>query len=352
MPHLKANLIVAFALFNLITVSPSHGSDTSVTGTVLFRGTGEAGAYVEVFDRPLAPGLDPLASTNSGAGGVFTLQLPEGKYHFSAKKRPGGMGSAGMLFGTTGEEPLAVSGSAMDLPPIVLTDSGGSGGDPGGEVEVSGLVSHLGEPLAGAFVYAYRGNQRRGPGYVGRVRSGRDGRFLLNLPSGPYTITVRSSGRGEGMGTVEASDLIGEVPGDPVQVRGPAMDVGTVDLRRVDRAAWRDRKWAASEAGLAIRGVIVNEEGRPAAGIYAFVYDDQRMVGKPLAISAPTGEDGIYSVAVPGPGTYYVGARSRYGGPVEPGEKMGAYDTDGIRPVDLHAGQVRDGCDIVVREVW
>jgi hypothetical protein len=77
------------------------------------------------------------------------------------------------------------------------------------------------------------------------------------------------------------------------------------------------------------------------------------MVGKPSALSAPTGRDGSYRLAVPGPGAWYLGARSRYGGPVEPGEVMGVYEVDGQRaPLDLAPGKGPAAADIVVKEVW
>ncbi len=352
MPHFKANLIVTFALFTLIAVSPVYGGDTSVTGTVLFRGAGEGGVYVEAFDRPPAPSATPVASSNSGRDGRYVIQLPEGFYYLTAKKRPGGLNSVGMLYGTSGERPVKVSGEEMGLPDIVLRDSGTAGGTVDGGVEVSGSLTYLGKPRAGAYVYAYPGSRRRGPGYLSRVRSGEDGRFTLRLPPGLYTLTVRSTRGGEGMGTVAVSDLVGELPDGPRRIEGERVEVGTIELREVDQATWRQSRWAASQTGLTIRGRILSEDGQPEAGVYAFVYSDQRMVGKPLAISPPTGRDGVYAVTVPKPGTYYVGARSRFGGPVEPGERMGAYDTEGIRPVDLQDGQLRNRYDIVVKEVW
>ena len=339
-------------IFMAVAACPAYGADTSVRGVVTFRGTGEAGVYVEVFDRSPDASARSLASVNTGSAGRFTLLLPEGDYYLTAKKRPGGLSSAGMLFGTTGGDPVKVRGTTADIPPIVLIDSGGSGGSFKDGVRVSGRLTYLGRPRSGAFVYAYLGNLRRGPGYLNRVRSGEDGVFHLNLPPGVYSITVRSADGSEGLGSVEESDLVGEVHGGPVRVEGEGIDVGDVELRRVDREEWLQRRWAAGGTGLTISGRIVNEEGYPAAGAYAFVYGDHRMVGKPLAISAPTDEDGAYSVTVPEPGTYYLGARTRFGGPLEPGELTGAYDVDGTRPVELTERGHLSGLEIVVREVW
>ena len=124
------------------------------------------------------------------------------------------------------------------------------------------------------------------------------------------------------------------------------------DSRSVDPDRWEQKQWANVQGGFIVTGLVVGEDRSPMAGAYVFLYDDRRMVGKPVSISAPTGEDGRYNVAISQPGEYYIGARTRFGGPVEPGEFMGAWDEKGPRPVILKEGMASANCDIVVREVW
>ena len=88
------------------------------------------------------------------------------------------------------------------------------------------------------------------------------------------------------------------------------------------------------------------------AGIYVFAYMDSRMVGKPTYISAPTGSDGNYRLFLGTGGRYYLGARSTYGGPLEPGEWVGTYDVVADHGVRITSGASAELEDIVVREVW
>jgi hypothetical protein len=341
-------------VFVILLVLPGTGfaAATGLEGTVLSAGVGATGVYIEVFNR-LPDGLvSPVATTTSGESGLFTIQMPRGDYYVTARKRPSGTSSVGMLFGTSGDIPITVREGLTPVPPIELDDRGGLGSMGEAGVNIQGSVAYEGSGLGGAFVYVYPGMQRRGPGYLARVRSAEDGAFSVKVPAGVYSITIRNSDGGDGMGSVQREDLVGEYGQNPIQVGQDSMMVGTVQLRKVDLLVWEKRRWAVQGAPLSVSGTIFNEEGSPVAGVYAFLYSDHRMVGKPAAISSPTGDDGIYEVRVLKPGSYYLGARSRYGGPVEPGELMGAYDTGGIQPVELMSGKSLPECDIVVREVW
>jgi len=92
--------------------------------------------------------------------------------------------------------------------------------------------------------------------------------------------------------------------------------------------------------------------GQAVAGVYLFAYLDSRMVGKPTYISDPTGEDGGYRLNLGSGGTFFLGARSAFGGPLEPGEWVGTYDTVPDHRAEIEAGRVRQLEKIEVREVW
>jgi hypothetical protein len=257
-----------------------------------------------------------------------------------------------MLFASTGDDPVVVVSGIVNVPPLVLADSGGGQSAGTGEGNISGTVFSEGKPLAGAYVYFYPGSARRGPGYVARARTGDGGSYEAALSPGLYTVTVRFGWAGEGMGTVGVGDLVGEYPVSPVNVGKETVDLGRVDMRPVDPESWEKNRWAASTSSLSIQGVVSDESRSPVSGAYVFLYDDHRMVGKPYAISPPTGKDGRYSLPVDKPGTYYLGARTHFGGPVEPGEFMGAWGGDSAVPLVLETGDANPARDIVVREVW
>ncbi|UCG38142.1 MAG: carboxypeptidase regulatory-like domain-containing protein [bacterium] len=343
--------LAAAALVMALSGTP-YGSGSGILGEVRYRGEGLPGVYVEVFGWDTTGEEAALASTNTGEGGRFEVSLPPGRYRLTAKKRPEGGGSGGMLFGTSGAEPVKVGGSAVRIPVMNLRDQGGSGGAADGGTMVSGRILNGSDPAPGAFVYFYPGTLRRGPGYLSRARTGPDGGFEVGLEPGTYTITVRFADAGDGMGTVGRDDLVGEFAGNPITLGDSPVDLGAIALRSVDAVSWEEKRWGTALGRYLIRGRITGEDGDPVPGAYAFVYADHRMVGKPAAISPPTGAEGTFTVVVQRPGTYYLGARTRYGGPVEPGELMGAWDGSGPRPIVLDEDGPEATCDIVVREVW
>jgi hypothetical protein len=349
------HLLLFIVFLTIVFPGPSFGAGGGVEGAVEYRGEGVPGAYVELFDT-LKPDAEAVGSTNTGSDGRFTVALPPGSYRLTVKKRPEGPGSGGMLFGSTGRDHLEVGRKVLLVPTIQLRDMGVGEGT-AGEIVVSGSVHGPGGPLPGAYVYFYPDETRRGPGYLARARTKEKGRFKAGLTPGSYTVTVRfgtsNNGMGsDGMGTVSIGDLVGDFRSNPLQVRSAPVEIGRIELRTVNPDTWEQKQWAGVQGDFKVAGLVVREDRSPIAGAYVFLYDDRRMVGKPVSISAPTAGDGRYSVAVSRPGTYYLGARTRYGGPVEPGEYMGAWDEKGPRPVILEGETTSANCDIVVREVW
>jgi len=355
----RNTLFICLWLAVVLCAGPSYGNGTGVEGQVLFRGQGFAGVYVEAFELSVDTATNKVVekgeaagAANTGSDGRFNIPLPPGSYRVTAKKRPEGPGSGGMLFGSTGDAPVIVDVGTVGLSPLVLSDSGGGQSVGTGEGNVTGKVFSEGKPLAGAYVYFYPGSARRGPGYMARARTGDGGNYSAALSPGSYTVTVRFGWAGEGMGTVGVGDLVGEYRENPAIVGKEATDLGRVDMHPVDPLSWEKNRWAASSSSISIQGVVNDETLSPVPGAYVFLYDDHRMVGKPYAISPPTGKDGRYSLPVDKPGTYYLGARTHFGGPVEPGEYMGAWGGDSAVPLVLKKGGASSSLDIMVREVW
>ena len=344
--------IVFVFIFLTAGASTGYSGAFRVEGTVLHDGKGMQGVFVEFFSTPPDRGTPPVASANSGKDGLFVIDLPSGEYYVTAKKKPGSGNSSGMLYGSSGNLPVPVNGQNATLPPIVLSYSSGSLAGQEGGTPVSGNVLFQGRPVPGAFVFVYPGTMDRGPGYIAKATTSENGGFSISLLPGKYSITIRFSDQAEGLGSIQKGDMRGEFENNPLAVTGGALNVGDIVLRSVDENQWKERRWGSTTSNYTVHGTIVDESGSPVQGVFAFIYSDHRMVGKPDAISAPSGSDGRYVVMITDPGTYYLGARSRFGGPVEPGEFMGAYDNDGIKPFELEPGNRDKSCDIIVREVW
>ncbi len=353
----KRTIRLALGLSLFILGTGCRDLPAGLEGTVEAGGVPVAGAFVEAFDRAPDGIAAAAASANTDSAGRFALFLPAGRYWLCARKKPQGSGGGGMLQGET-PGPVTVSRGMAKAQPLVLRDSSGEGRG-GGGTPVSGRVLAGGLPRAGAFVYLYPEGVRRGPGYAARTRSGADGFFRLFAPPGRYQLMARLREDGESMGTLSAGVLVGEARGEggkegsAITVGASPVEAGTVPLRPLDPRLLSSREWGGGGGKLLLTGRILDERGRPVAGVHAFLYPDYRMVGKPAALSAPTGADGIYRLTVPGNGDWYLGARSRFGGPVEPGERMGVHEVDGMRaPVRIAPGAEIAAVDMVVRETW
>ncbi len=344
-------LLIAFICFALSS-SVAMAGDAGISGKVKYLGEGVSGVYIEAFNKPPDSSAAPVGSTTTGENGGFELGLPKGRYYLTARKRPDGAGSAGMLYGTTGNLPVNVEAGYVMIPDMDLSDSGRLGAVTDSGVQIKGRIIYENTGMSGAHVYLYPGNMKRGPGYIGRVRSGEGGEFVLMASPGKYTLTTRFSRRGEGLGTVEKDDLVGEYSRSPFDVGQYQLQVGEIELHEADSELWENNRWGSKEIGLTVSGVVRNEEDGPVSGAYAFLYRDYRMVGKPDAISAPTGDDGYFVVKAPSPGSYYLGVRNRFGGPAEPGELMGVYEDRGARAIVVDSEKALPRFEIIVREVW
>jgi hypothetical protein len=128
--------------------------------------------------------------------------------------------------------------------------------------------------------------------------------------------------------------------------------VGLLELRLVDPEVLEAVSTRPPETDTAVAGRVVDSRGEPAAGLRVLGFTDPRMAGKPLALSPPSGPDGAFRLDLPGGERYFLGARSRLGGPAEPGEKVGTYRGEDGSGVKLETGERIDGLEIVVEEVW
>ncbi len=330
----------------------SSGRTGAVEGRVSWQGRGIAGALVEAYTQPdLNPGVPPAAEGPTGEDGRFRLDLPPGRYWLWARATVPGAGRPRRLRGAGTANPVEVpaGGTAgTDIPlsdPSGLASSSGSAG-----TGVAGAVS--GSPPRETMVYAYPGDRTRptGPGFAAAAAPDDAGRFRLDLTPGPYTLAARWRRSGEPHGALKPGDRVAETR---VRVEaGAYSDVGVLELRPLDPGTWQ-RMWRASPEGDTwIEGTVVDGDGAPAPGLWVLAFTDPRMAGRPAALSPPTDSAGRFRLYLPGPGVYVLGARSRLGGPAEPGERIGAYrgpDGNGIR---VESGERLRGIEIPVEEMW
>jgi len=355
---MKRTLIILLGLLTLVAGGCNRG-ERGIEGTVLYAGEPLAGVAVEIYlkqekDRSTAP----FSVATSDAQGRFRVALPDGRYFVIAKKKLQDGEHTRMLMAESPANPVEVAGTLTQLPPFGLLEMG-MGGElvPSPGTLVRGRLSAQGEELRGAWVYVYTEPSLGlvGPSYATAVQVEADGGFSIPLPEGSFYLSARRRADGSRIGEPRPGDLNGVYSENPVRtVRGEELALGSFTLSRVEASRYDARraegKFADTDTRLS--GTAVDEEGLPAPGIYVYAYLDSRMVGKPTVISAPTVEDGRFVLNLPQGGSWYVGARSAFGGPLEPGERVGTWDGKADHGVTLERGEIRELGELTVREVW
>lgn len=359
--HLRRLWLLFLVFILLAGVSAcARGKESGLSGTVLFQDQPLSGAQIEIYlkeeqDRATLP----FATTSSDSSGRYRISLPSGRYYLIAKKKvEGGSGPIRMLMAASPLNPLDLQGGNKEVAPFNLREMGRDGAlIAEANTGVKGRIVHDRQAVANAFIYVYSEKSAGliGPSYGEAVRSGADGSFTIPLPAGTFYLAARKRADGARSGDVDGGDLNGSWPRNPVTLtHGETIDLGDFAVTVVSDKSRKERleqgKFALTDTSL--RGRMVDQDGKAVSGVYAFAYLDSRMVGKPIYISAATGSDGLFELRLGDGGTYYIGARSTFGGPLEPGEWVGTYDARPNHMVEVKKGEVLDLDKIVVREVW
>jgi len=321
------------------------------------RGTSVAGATVEVY---LSGGRGresiPFSTASTGADGSFRLELPAGSYWFWVKDLASTQGPR-RLAEYAGNPVHLEAGTARRLGEIELHAVGASQESlaaPG--VGVRGRVLHAGQPAGETAVMIYDAASTRlaGPGYVALVRTDAEGRFQIDLAPGSYRFAARRRRGGATSGYLQEGDLSATAPMDPIVVPANGyLDLGDLPLHEVDagRLAAKGAQGFQEPATTVLEGHVLDPNARPRAGQFVFAYRDEGMIGRPESM-ARTGADGGFVLSLSGGGKYYIGARSRHGGPRQPGEWAGKLAGASDSGLAVLAGRRVKGLTIVMEQVW
>ncbi|MBI5015526.1 MAG: right-handed parallel beta-helix repeat-containing protein [Deltaproteobacteria bacterium] len=360
----EAGYTVVFAPWQETPPPPAgrrNEASSGVKGKVFLDGKPVAGARVHAYGDARANfmGEGVAYSSPTGADGVFSLRLPPGRYFLVGKRSgapfPGEEPGAGELFGFFGGNPVTVSPATLTgayvqlvrrIPPKVLAGNGRSAVLEGVAVGPDGP-----QPDVWLSLYADAATDFHGPALSGADGSvpggtGADGTFSVEVPLGTYYVLATRRQDGGRMGPLLAGDRYAYFDGNPVAV-APGQRVA-VTLQLVEKLRENDAGRSGSSGAAGIRGVLRDPEGKPVSGVFAFATTDPNVIGRmPPFRSQRSGADGAYFIDLPAGGTYYVGARSGYGGPPRPGEWQGMYGDR--QPVTVDVGRVVEGIDITVR---
>jgi len=354
---LQICLLPILLLTCLLTGCTPEG-ESGMEGRVLFQDQPLATAQVEIYLRADKDrSVQPFAVAATDANGIYRVVLPEGRYFVIGKKRETtNDGRSRMLMGESPGNPHSVTRGVAKIAGFNLREMGREGlAVP--DASLSGRVTRSGGAGVRAFVYVYpeNGGELMGPSYGDAVQTAVDGTFTVELPAGRYSLVARMRADGGRSGELAPGDLNGAHPANPIDVQsGDHLQLADLPLVEVNVEvhARRQAQGFFVPTDTQLVGSVINAEGQPVSGVYVFAYLDSRMVGKPVHIAAPTDASGDYRIFVADGGTYFVGARSAYGGPLEPGEWVGTYSGSPDHSVTLTKGATLNLVPITVREVW
>ena len=345
----------------LVLAACTTETGSGLGGNLIFENSPISGANVEIYlksekDRSSLP----FMTTTTDAEGRYHVNLPAGRYFLITKLRQTlDDGRIRMLMAECPANPIEVKENQQRMiPTFSLREMGRDGALVAlPETGVRGRLLAEGEPVAAATVYVYTENASglMGPSYGESVQSDATGRFQMNLPAGRFFFAARKRSDGSRMGAPAADDLNGVYPANPIEVSaGAYTELPDLILTPVDASVRAERladgKFNTTPTWFS--GRVVNQDGRPVQDIYVFAYLDSRMVGKPTYISAASDAQGFYRLYLGTGGTYYLGARSTFGGPLEPGEWVGTFDARADHSIEIKDKLNLTLADIVVREVW
>ncbi len=330
---------------------PSSKEAPSLSGRVTFRGAPVPGAVVTLHKRYDPSGGHPVLSVRASEDGGFRTGVTPGTYYVVAE----GVLEGTAVFAFSGQNPVRVDagGRWLGMKSVPAEVPATRPGKPGEGSVVSGEVVSRGIPVENAYVYvdASPDSLFKGMGMAMSAPTGPDGAFEIgNLPESAYYLVARRREGGGMTGPLEKGDLYGFYPGNPVYLKDATETRLRMELVEKEKELAYSEVTSGTETVL--RGRVVDREGRPQAGVYAFVYDD-RVFGhqRPFGHSGRTGADGSFAIYLDRPGTFFLGARENFGNSPKPGERFGFYDGTPDHAVTAVSGKASGELTIIVEPI-
>ena len=340
----RACLLLVFAsLMQTITVHAAliKGKATVSSGATAGVVIMAYPAEVLAFDGPA-----PHASKPTADDGLFSLELPGGRYYLFAE--------GAQLSAFYGRNPITVPEEGLSDVNLLLTPNNLPAPVEPVTVEtgVAGTVSLDGQPVQNAIVTVYPdlSSQLKGMGLGMASPTDEQGYFELTLASGTYYLVVRVRQSGQMAGPLKAGDLFGYLPGNPLVVKEGSIKRVHIPLIEVPEKVSRH---AANLFGnTSVSGRVLDPKGDPVAGLQVLLYEDSMMLNRPLYVSQKTDADGRYQLSFPKGGHYYLAARNELGGTPAPGEFYGRYQGTPDHSIEIETGKVLVDIEIMVDEVY
>ena len=220
--------------------------------------------------------------------------------------------------------------------------------DGNGATGISGRVIMRadGAGVADAYVniYADTVSNLLGPSHTMSSPTDKDGRYQVNLPPGTYFVVARKRISGNPTGPLSPGDYYSEHQRVVTDVVAGKIAVIDLPIVLMNNPMFFKRDVASLETDTAIRGRIVDKEGKPVFGAFGMAYNDPDLKRLPDYVSTLSDNDGRFTIYLPRGGSYYLSARIHVYDMPRPGEPYGRIE----EPVVVEKGQSSDEVTITV----
>lgn len=332
--------IILTLLVCLMLIPSSLLAATGIKGRVAWRGELIPGVAVRAYRSIDAIAAEQVIAISepTDQDGSYQLELPPGRYYLTARN-----------FSTTpnpGDYFCYYSGAPIVVPPDGFRQVGfnlikvpqGEATKAAKRSGIWGEISFQDQPLERTYLYVYKSskNDFKGPAWF--IQPVEKGTFRMSLPPGDYWLLARKRLKGGQYGPIEIGDYFNYYYGNPLHIE--KNELKNIQLETITRLSMLEEDPDAVFSG--IFGSVVGPGTQPAAGVRVFAYRSATMTGTPAYISATTGEDGRFSLAIPEIGNYWLLAREVIGGPAATGElygKLQSVENSGISLTKLQASR-------------
>lgn len=217
-----------------------------------------------------------------------------------------------------------------------------------GETGITGrvMMREGGAGVADAYVniYADTVSNLLGPSHTMSSPTDEDGRYQVNLPPGTYFVVARKRGSGNPTGPLSPGDYYSEHQRVVTDVVAGKLAVVDLPVVLINNPMFFKRDIASLESDTAIRGRIVDKEGKPVFGAFGMAYSDADLKRLPDYVSTLSDSDGRFTIYLPKGGSYYLSARAHVYDMPHPGEPYGRIE----EPVVVKNGESSDEVTIIV----
>ncbi|MDT8441949.1 MAG: carboxypeptidase-like regulatory domain-containing protein [Desulfuromonadales bacterium] len=235
---------------------------------------------------------------------------------------------------------------ASEQQPLVVNLSIDGGGKTGiqGQVTVKGASA----PLSGAYVNIYQNTMSNllGPSQFISLPTDAEGRYRLEIPPGTYFVVARKRMSGQPTGPLAPGDFYSEHQRIVTRVEAGRIAVVDLEVAPIKAPMFFKSQVVDRETTTGIRGLLVDQAGKPVMGGFAMAYADPAMQRHPDFASTLSDEQGHFTLYLPEGGTYYLAARIHAWDMPTPGEPYGKYGGETAAAVSVPSNQFVEGINI------